>query len=32
MVENPWAEDMRQSHYHLDPDTKKIKRILEKMK
>ena len=31
MVERAWAEDMGQFLYHIDPDTKKIKRRLEKI-
>ena len=32
MVEGTWAEDMGQFLYHLDPDTGKITRSLEKIK
>ena len=32
MVESTWAEDMGQFLYHLDPDTRKIIRSLEKTK
>ena len=32
MVESAWAEDMGQFRYHLDLDTRKISRILEKIK
>ena len=32
MIESDWAEDMGQFLYHLDPDTKKITRSLEKIK
>ena len=31
MVESAWAEDMEQLLYHLDPDTRKITRIFEKL-
>ena len=31
MVESTWAEDMGQFLYHLDPDTRKITRSLDKM-
>ena len=31
-VESAWAEDMEQFFYHLNPDTRKITRSLEKMK
>ena len=30
MVESAWAEDMGQFLYHLDPNTRKITRSLEK--
>ena len=30
MVESAWVEDMGQFLYHLDPDTRKITRSLEK--
>ena len=32
MDENAWVEDMGQFLYHLDPDTRKITRRLEKIK
>ena len=32
MVEIAWAEDMGQFLYHQDPETRKIKRSLEKIK
>ena len=32
MVESAWPEDMGQFLYHLDPDTRIITKILEKMK
>ena len=32
MVESPWTEDMGQFLYHLDPDTRKITRRLERIK
>ena len=31
MVESCWAEDMEQSLYNLDPNTRKITRRLEKL-
>ena len=31
MVENSWAENMGHFLYHLDPDTRKITRRLEKL-
>ena len=32
MVESSWTEDMGQFLYHLDPDTRKITKRLEKIK
>ena len=32
IVESAWAEDMGQLPYHLDPETRKIIRSLEKNK
>ena len=32
IVESPWAEDMGQFLYHLNPDTRKITRSLVKAK
>ena len=32
MVESAWAEDMGQFLYHLDPNTRKITKRLEKIK
>ena len=32
IVESAWAEDMGQFPFHLDPDTRKITRRLEKIK
>ena len=32
IVESAWAEDMGQFLYHLDPNTRKIKRGHEKIK
>ena len=32
MVESDWADDMGQFLYHIDPDTRKITRSLEKIK
>ena len=32
MVKSAWAEDMGQFLYHLDPNTRKITRSLEKIK
>ena len=32
IVESAWVEDMGQFLYHLDPDTRKITRKLEKIK
>ncbi len=32
MVESAWAEDIEQFLHYLDPDTRKIKRSLEKIK
>ena len=32
MVESAWGEDIEQSLYHLDPNTREITRRLEKIK
>ena len=32
MVKSVWVEDMGQFFYHLDPDARKIRRSLEKIK
>ena len=32
MIESAWAEDMGQFLYHLDSDTRKITKTLEKIK